>query len=118
VCVCRGQEYIRQLVRAAEELRSQEREKARLERLEKREAFRRLLRSRVNVPGGINALSLWKDCGSQFLESDEAKALATLSIAPQDEFEGIVHELVVAYKADKKVCVRACTVASLRCRTS
>ena len=99
----RLQEHTRDLARAAEEARRQERERQRLERIEKREAFRRVLLARVDVEGGFNALSTWKDCSALFSDTEEAKALASVGITPQDIFEGVVHDLILAYKADKKV---------------
>ena len=103
LCVSPLQEHTRDLARAAEEARRQERERQRLERIEKREAFRRVLLARVDVEGGFNALSTWKDCSALFSDTEEAKALASVGITPQDIFEGVVHDLILAYKADKKV---------------
>ena len=62
-----------------------------------------MLLARVDVEGGFNALSTWKDCSALFSDTEEAKALASVGITPQDIFEGVVHDLILAYKADKKV---------------
>ena len=98
------QEHLRDLLRAAAEVRKLEADRARQERAARKDAFRAVIQTAV-AAGRINALSQWPAFKEEFETVPEALALQQDAILPQNVFFDVVDELMTKFKGDKKVCL-------------